>query len=80
MSYHPLVGNLSDLSDQDLEKKLNDLTTRYVRLPQIVNPDVRNQLLLLLEAYRQELINRTYQKQKKNEKDGPDPFASLDIS
>lgn len=78
--FHPLSGNLSELTDQDLEKKLNELTNKYVKLPMTCDPNLRNQLLLLLEIHRQELIERTYRKQKDNKKDGPDPFASLDIS
>lgn len=78
--FHPLAGNLSELTDQELEKKLNELTTKYVKLPLTCDPNLRNQLMLLLETHRQELISRTYKKQNNNKKDGPDPFASLDIS
>ena len=79
--FHPLLGNLGGLTDVQLEQKLSELTRKWMNLPLVADPNVRRQLSLLLDAHREEVLNRTYAKQDEAlKKGGVDPFASLDIS
>jgi len=79
--FHPLLGNLTTLTDQQLDQKLGELIRKYHNLPLVGNADLRRQLSLYIDAYKQEMLNRTYAKQQEaQKKGGVDPFASLDIS
>jgi hypothetical protein len=52
---HPLVGDLSALKDAELDLKIQDLTKKYF---QSINQDVRNQIVNLLETYKEEASKR----------------------
>jgi len=52
---HPLAGNLSEIKDQELENKIFDLTKKYFMT---VNPEVRQQMSMLLDSYNEELKKR----------------------
>jgi hypothetical protein len=81
--FNPLVNNLSSLTDQQLEQKISEITRKYVMIRNSGNQSVVWQLAGVLDIYKQELLNRTYAKQKEAEKQkNPDldPFASLDIN
>ena len=77
--FHPLLDNLPSLTDQQLEQKLAELYQRYANIPLVGNPDIRRQLTLFIETYRNEMLRRTNDKQAAQKRSGPDPFASLDI-
>jgi hypothetical protein len=59
---HPLIGDLSTLKDSEVESKLNDLTRKYFTTH---NFDVRRQMSMIIDSYREELAVR---KQKEYEK------------
>ncbi len=52
---HPLVDNLEDLKDPELESKILDLSKKYW---QTRNSDVQYQIRMLLDVYNDELRNR----------------------
>jgi flagellin-specific chaperone FliS len=52
---HPLVSNLSQLKETELENKLQELSKRYF---QVSNPAVQHQIIMLMEDYKQELASR----------------------
>jgi len=52
---HPLVDNLEDLKDPELESKILDLSKKYW---QTRNSDVQYQIRMLLDVYNNELRNR----------------------
>jgi hypothetical protein len=52
---HPLVSDLSDLKTPELESKISDLTRKYFTSP---NPSVRQQIVMILETYKEELAKR----------------------
>lgn len=52
---HPLVSDLSGLKTPELESKISDLTRKYFTSP---NPDVRHQIIMILETYKEELAKR----------------------
>ena len=52
---HPLVGDLSAMKDNELDLKIQDLTKKYF---QTINQEVRNQIVNLLETYKEEASKR----------------------
>lgn len=52
---HPLVDDLADLKDPELENKILDLSKKYW---QTRNSDVQYQIRMLLDVYNDELRNR----------------------
>ena len=52
---HPLLGSLSKLSDNELEQKLSDVNKRYWLTS---NPEVREQIIMVIESYKLELESR----------------------
>lgn len=61
--FHPLVSDLTGLSDQELEDKIKALTKTYFNAMR-VSPSAANQVLMLLEDYKQEKANREFERQK----------------
>lgn len=59
MYFHPLQEELGNLSDEDLSKRIKELTkkkTSAIRFSR--NPELVNQLTAALESYRTEIRNR----------------------
>jgi hypothetical protein len=52
---HPLVPNLSEFKDAELDSKIQSLTKMYFTAR---NPEVQNQIVMLLEEYKAELNTR----------------------
>ena len=52
---HPLVKNLSELSDNDVEEKIFLLQRRYF---QTANPDLQSQIQMVLDTYKDEMQSR----------------------
>ena len=52
---HPLISNLSELKDSDIEQKINDLTRKYFITN---NPELQYQITLILDTYKEELVIR----------------------
>ena len=52
---HPLVSNLDKLKDSEVESKIFDLTKRYFST---ANPELRSQISMMLDSYKQELSSR----------------------
>lgn len=59
---HPLVSDLSGLKTAELENKISDLTRKYFTSP---NPDVRQQIVMILETYKEELARRQLEEYNK---------------
>jgi hypothetical protein len=52
---HPLVSDLSDLKDIEIENRILDLSKKYW---QTHNSGLQNQIRILLDVYNEELGNR----------------------
>jgi hypothetical protein len=52
---HPLINNLAELSDNDVEEKIFLLQRRFF---QTSNPEVQSQMQLILNTYKDELQSR----------------------
>lgn len=55
---HPLVSDLSSLSNEELHKKYNDLMQRYNQAFRTGPTSVIPQMQMILENYRYEMDNR----------------------
>lgn len=67
--FHPLVGDLSDLKDQDVENKLIELNKKYYAAARLGSKDLLTQLSTVITIYRQELAKRHAQKLKQADDD-----------
>ena len=61
---HPLIDDLSDLSDTELQEKIADLSKKYWLNN---NPSVQSQILLVLEQHKEEQRVRIQQSQQQNQ-------------
>jgi hypothetical protein len=52
---HPLIDNLHQLKDSELENKINDLTGKYFSAR---NFEVQRQIVMVLDTYKEELSRR----------------------
>ena len=55
---HPLLGKLSELSNEEVQAKHSELTTKLNRAYGMGNPEVIRQLQMMLESYSNELNTR----------------------
>lgn len=53
--FNPLIENLENLKDQELESKINDLTNKYYMTS---NPYIREQIISCLNSYKEVFHNR----------------------
>lgn len=75
---HPLVGDLSSLKDSELEAKINELTKKYFAT---YNVDVREQMVMILDTYKEELSNRRraeYEKMMQSRDKNLDKLINVD--
>jgi len=52
---HPLVGDISNLKDSEIESKVSDLTKKYFITS---NPGIKAQIAAVLETYKSEISRR----------------------
>jgi hypothetical protein len=63
---HPLLGSLKNLTDSQIEDKLNQLTRNYWMT---ANPELREQIVMMMDSYRDELQERRIEARKNNSDD-----------
>lgn len=68
MMFNPLADDFSTLSDDEVNKKINELSRRYT---QTRNPELQNQIMVMLDMFRQEYTARLA-KQSQQFKDNDD--------
>lgn len=73
---HPLTPNLTGLSDQELDKKVQDLTEKYYKSLRF-SPSISSQIVLLLDSYNLEKQERALAKSKKAAEDGEKDIDGL---
>lgn len=66
---HPLIGDLSNLKDQDVEIKLIELNKKYYAAARLGSRDLLTQLSTIITIYREELSKRHAQKLKQSDDD-----------
>tara|TARA_A200000159_G_C6987735_1_gene200299 strand:- start:158 stop:385 length:228 start_codon:yes stop_codon:yes gene_type:complete len=73
---HPLT-KVGTLKDNELEDKIIDLSSRYWKT---TNPEVQQQIMLILDDYRQELSARRAKQQVKEQNGENDLDNLINIS
>ena len=73
---HPLAPKLSEVSDQDIEKKIDDLNQKYYQALRF-SPSIASQIVLLLDSYNSEKQNRALEKSKKAAENGDNDLNGL---
>jgi hypothetical protein len=74
---HPLVENLNELKDSELENKILELSKKYW---QSGNPQVQSQISMILQMYNEELQTRRakmWQQQYQNRDKGLDKLINI---
>jgi hypothetical protein len=74
---HPLVENLSHLKDSEVEQKISNLTGKYFAAS---NPAVRQQIIMILETYKEEQGRRqraAYEKMMQSRDKGLDKLINI---
>lgn len=75
MSYNPLVTDLNQYTDTQLENRIHDLQRKYFLTH---NPQLREQIVTILDMYRIELKSRqAIAAQKQREQNGDSGLDDL---
>lgn len=72
---HPLIGNIDDLSTDDLSAKVTELNKKLSIAYRLGNHDLCNQIRMALETYQNK-----YQEKLKSSQTGTDYDGMIDIS
>ena len=72
---HPLDDDLSIYNNQQLESKIADLTKKFVRQR---NPQVKDQMILLINSYKMELRERIQKEQRQKTNLDLDKFINIE--
>ena len=72
--FNPLVDDLSQLSDSEIEQKIIELGKKYW---QARNPQLQAQIASLLEMYKQEAITRRAIEKNRQQENGNNDLDSL---
>lgn len=62
--FNPLLGNLKELKDVDLENKIVELGRKYAIASRTMSPGVVQQIAVILEQHRGELTRRQQEASK----------------
>ena len=76
---HPLMDSMSQLKDSEVENKIQDLSRKYFQAGN--NPALQHQVLMVLEAHKEELANRRAKYwQEQNQKRDTDLDNLINVS
>jgi len=74
---HPFINDLDHLKDSEVEAKINDLSKKYWMT---YNTEVRQQIVMVLDTYREELAKRRkveYEKMMQSQGKGLDKLINI---
>ena len=74
---HPLVDDLSQYSDGEIDEKIRSLQSRYFKTG---NPDLQHQIVVMLDIYREEAQvrrQRQFEQMQQNEDSGLDGLINI---
>ena len=72
--FNPLLDNLADMSESDLEARLSDLSRKYFMSS---NPNMQQQLQIAIEQFKQELYVRQEQNRLKEQNNDENDLDNL---
>jgi len=67
--FHPFEQNLSDLKDNELEEKVQELTRKYYQAYRLGKPELLTQISTFVTIYKNELSKR-YRERTQTELNG----------
>lgn len=73
---HPLQPDLSNITDQELDSKIQELSRRYFQAMRI-SPSILSQLVLLLDSYKLEREERQIAKARLAAESGENDINEL---
>ena len=77
---HPLISNLDDLSMEQLQEKITELSRKVGIAHRMGNAQLRHQVQMALQTYQNKYRERMEQSWKKTDGDNPDFSDRIDIS
>jgi hypothetical protein len=77
---HPLGSNLTDMSDDDLQKKYGELQKRYMQAYRFGPMGVIPQIQMLMQDYQSEIQVRNQRQMDEIQKNSKGPRGIIDIS
>ena len=84
LGFHPLLGDVSELTDGELHEKITELTKKLNQSHRFGNAELVRQVGMVLEEYKEERMRRDREHIKELAKElenGDDKFKdSIDIS
>jgi hypothetical protein len=63
--FNPLLEDLTQLKDADLESRMTDLNKKYSIALRVGNSALAQQVAMVLESLREETVRRQYEASKK---------------
>ena len=73
--FNPLVDNLGDMSEDEINNKVQDLTKKYF---QTQNFNTQNQIRILIDMYNQEKSERAVRRQQNSGDSDLDNLINID--
>jgi len=77
---HPLIPNLDDLSMEQLQEKITELSRKVSIAHRMGNAQLRHQVQMALESYQNKYRERQQTQWKKDADNGTDFSDRIDIS
>lgn len=77
---HPLISNIDDLSMDELQGKITELTKKVGMAHRMGNAHLRAQVQLALDTYRNKFQEKQQALWDAQKRDGPDWSDRIDIS
>lgn len=67
--FHPLEEDLTQLTDSEVEQRVQELSRKYFTAQRLGKPELLTQIATFVTIYREEMSKR-YREKTKNELDG----------
>lgn len=77
---HPLIGNIDNLSVDQLQGKISELTKKLTIAHRSGNAHLTNQIRMALETFNNKYREKIAETYSKKSKDDPDFSDKIDIS
>jgi hypothetical protein len=77
---HPLITNIDDLSQEQLQERIAELTRKVGIAHRMGNAQLRHQVQMALETYQNKYRERQRAEWNKNDNQGTDFSDRIDIS
>ena len=77
---HPLISNIDDLSTEQLQERITELSRKVSIAHRMGNAQLRHQVQMALETYQNKYRERMEQSWRKTDSADPDFSDRIDIS